>query len=209
MYENELYHWGILKQKWYHRRYQNPDGTWTQEGLERRRAARAAAQKKALAKARKTRAKNQAEKKKIEATRNKYKNNIVGMHAHRDLYTDDELKRARERYDIEKKIYDASEETKDRARKKLESAKNWVGTAVGMYEQLNKVYKIFNPDNKTDENSTGVKMAQQYAKDFIDSIGDTPYDKLDSAVMKKEVEALSNLATLERYSKGRFGGGGK
>lgn len=36
-WEGELYHWGIPKMKWGQNRYQNPDGTWTAEGLARRR----------------------------------------------------------------------------------------------------------------------------------------------------------------------------
>lgn len=35
---NELYHWGILGQKWGVRRYQNSDGTLTAEGIQRYRA---------------------------------------------------------------------------------------------------------------------------------------------------------------------------
>lgn len=34
---NELYHYGTKGQKWGRRRYQNPDGTWTEEGKKRRR----------------------------------------------------------------------------------------------------------------------------------------------------------------------------
>lgn len=34
---NNLYHSGILGQKWYRRRYQNEDGTYTEEGKKRRR----------------------------------------------------------------------------------------------------------------------------------------------------------------------------
>lgn len=33
----DIYHWGIKGQKWGTRRYQNPDGTYTEEGLARRR----------------------------------------------------------------------------------------------------------------------------------------------------------------------------
>lgn len=33
----ELYHWGIPFMKWGQQRYQNKDGTWTEEGLRRRR----------------------------------------------------------------------------------------------------------------------------------------------------------------------------
>lgn len=36
-YGNELYHYGILGQKWGIRRYQNPDGTYTNEGKERKK----------------------------------------------------------------------------------------------------------------------------------------------------------------------------
>ena len=35
--KDELYHHGIKGQKWYLRRYQNPDGTYTEEGLRRRK----------------------------------------------------------------------------------------------------------------------------------------------------------------------------
>lgn len=38
---DELYHWGIRDQKWGVRRYQNLDGTYTELGKERKRAARA------------------------------------------------------------------------------------------------------------------------------------------------------------------------
>lgn len=38
--ENALQHYGILGQKWGERRYQNPDGTYTEEGLKRKRKDR-------------------------------------------------------------------------------------------------------------------------------------------------------------------------
>lgn len=34
-YTNEMYHWGIPKMRWGERRYQNPDGTLTEEGKAR------------------------------------------------------------------------------------------------------------------------------------------------------------------------------
>lgn len=34
--DNELQHWGILGMKWGVRRYQNSDGSWTEDGLKRR-----------------------------------------------------------------------------------------------------------------------------------------------------------------------------
>lgn len=35
VFDDELYHHGILGQRWGHRRYQNEDGSWTPEGRER------------------------------------------------------------------------------------------------------------------------------------------------------------------------------
>ena len=37
MSRDELYHYGTKGQKWHQRRYQNPDGTWTEIGKQRRR----------------------------------------------------------------------------------------------------------------------------------------------------------------------------
>lgn len=37
LYSNELYHFQIKGAKWGYRRFQNEDGTWTEEGLRRRR----------------------------------------------------------------------------------------------------------------------------------------------------------------------------
>lgn len=34
MYDDELYHHGVKGQRWYHRRYQNYDGSLTQEGYQ-------------------------------------------------------------------------------------------------------------------------------------------------------------------------------
>lgn len=47
---SELYHYGIRNMKWGLNRYQLTDGTWTEEGLERRRAREGFGQKKKITK---------------------------------------------------------------------------------------------------------------------------------------------------------------
>lgn len=53
-WDGELYHWGIFGMKHGQRRYQNSDGTWTEEGLARRRERERKALEKQARSARKT-----------------------------------------------------------------------------------------------------------------------------------------------------------
>lgn len=79
-WEGELYHWGIPMMKWGQNRYQNRDGTWTAEGLARRRER----ERKAEAKRARKEAKASSRTKRL-----------------KDL-TDDELRKRIERANLEK-----------------------------------------------------------------------------------------------------------
>lgn len=87
MQENELYHYGVRGQKWGVRRYQNPDGSYTQEGLHRYGHSSSSGSSKAA----KAAAKAEAKQKRAEEREQK-------KPIHRlDKLSDDDLKQGIER----------------------------------------------------------------------------------------------------------------
>lgn len=69
--ENTLCHEGRQGMRWYHRRYQNPDGTWTELGKKRRRSGPSADAKKRAE--RKNEMKNLKSKSELDTARASYK----------------------------------------------------------------------------------------------------------------------------------------
>lgn len=92
MYTEYLYHSGIKGMKWGVRRFQNPDGTWTEAGKERYGRKAAKAIRKAEKKARK-----QAVKKLRRANRN------------RRIMSDEELEYAIKRLEKERRLKDLTD----------------------------------------------------------------------------------------------------
>lgn len=85
--ENELYHYGIKKQKWGVRRFQNPDGTLTEEG--RRRYGVGVASRKAYEKSARYKAKSDAYALKSKRAIDRY-----------DQFKSDKMKRKSEEYAV-------------------------------------------------------------------------------------------------------------
>lgn len=104
LYEESLAHFGIPGMKWGVRRFQNADGTWTEEGKRRYGKKIEKAIRKAERKAEK-KARKQAVKKIRRATRNRH------------ILDDDELERYINRLDREKKLKDLSDQYVDEGRK--------------------------------------------------------------------------------------------
>ena len=112
-YTNELYHHGIVGMKWGVRRYQNKDGSLTSTGKKRRSIGQVYTdhkkkkqQKERLEKARATREANKkaaAEREELIRTGDAKK-----ILKNKSKFTNEELQRAVDRLDLERKISDAS-----------------------------------------------------------------------------------------------------
>ena len=110
MYQNELYHHGILGQKWGIRRYQNSDGSLTAAGRKRYAGLTGKIRKikdtrqynktkKELAKARKARAAKAEQKK-------EWAKDPDTLRKHMDAFTDKEIDEAIERFSRDQKLAD-------------------------------------------------------------------------------------------------------
>lgn len=90
IHDVEIAHWGIKGQKWGLRRYQNPDGTLTEAGRIRYAKQQAKAE-----------AKEQLRQEKEARRREKIIQSPLRMYKHRHEFTNEEIKDAASRFEVE------------------------------------------------------------------------------------------------------------
>ena len=107
IYTEELYHHGILGQKWGVRRFQNKDGSLTSAGKKRRGVVGTIKQinrnhkrKQALKKARKTREENRKQQEELNKLKAEYRKSPKAMLDHQELFSNEEIAEANARFKL-------------------------------------------------------------------------------------------------------------
>jgi hypothetical protein len=133
--ENELYHHGILGMRWGVRRYQNADGTLTAAGRKRleKKETKTEADKQAIIKS----------------------GSAEIVQKHQAELSNEELKKAIERIDLNQRLSDVKDKQKANAAKKVERVANTVknistigSSGIKIYNTMATVRNAFSTSNK-------------------------------------------------------------
>ena len=139
----ELAHAGIKGQKWGFRRFQNPDGTWTEAGKMRYGSR---AEKREARKAAKENERIQNEIAAAAERRKKILENPAELKKHLDEFSDKEIADAIKKLETSRKLSDISQGDLQRAEKYFNSIANILGSTVRSYNSVATVMNMFIKD---------------------------------------------------------------
>lgn len=136
-----LLHYGILGMHWGIRRYQNPDGSLTPEGLERqRKRAERAEIRKEKRKARldeRQRKKEEREREYVARYKKKIMSDPKKLYKHLSEFSYEEIENALKFYDQKRRVHEAKN-------KKFGQAKDFINTALSYGDVANKTIDFLN-----------------------------------------------------------------
>ena len=157
--ETELSHYAIKGQKHGVRRFQYPDGRWTEAGKIRygSRSEKREARKRA-----KEDKRTQKEVEAAEARRNKILNNPAELRKHLDEFTAKEVADAIKKFDTSRKLADISKADLQRAEAYVNSIANILSAAVRGYNSVAAMMNTFIKD--ADKKIPGMKAPNTDAK---------------------------------------------
>ena len=157
--ETELSHYAIKGQKHGVRRFQYPDGRWTEAGKIRygSRSEKREARKRA-----KEDESTQKEVKAAEARRNKILNNPAELRKHLDEFSAQEVADAIKKFDTSRKLADISKADLQRAEAYVNSIANILSASVRGYNSVAAIMNTFIKD--ADKKIPGTKAPNTDAK---------------------------------------------
>lgn len=142
--ENELSHYAILGQKHGVRRFQYPDGRWTEAG-KIRYGSRAKEKREARKRAKET----ERTQKEVEAAaerRKKILENPAELRKHLDEFSEQEVADAIKKFDTSRKLADISKADLQRAEAYFNSIANILGASVRGYNSVATIMNTFLKD---------------------------------------------------------------
>lgn len=157
--ETELSHYAIKGQKHGVRRFQYPDGRWTEAGKIRygSRSEKRDARKRA-----KEDERTQKEVKAAETRRNKILNNPAELRKHLDEFSAQEVADAIKKFDTSRKLADISKADLQRAEAYVNSIANILSASVRGYNSVAAIMNMFIKD--ADKKIPGTKAPNTDAK---------------------------------------------
>lgn len=203
---NSITHFGILGMKWGVRRYQNKDGSLKAAGKTRyKKGIRGAIQKyknkKRMAKVRAAKVEKARQAEEREALKKKITSSAKELNKNRELsrelLTDQEYNKIRERLNNEQLVYDMSRKEKDRTRQAIERALDYSQTAVKAYNAYNAWSKILGlkSDNSTAKAS---KEVSDKAKSLLSEKRDKSKSKKDFQYLLDNLPDSINNETIQK-----------
>lgn len=194
-FSNELYHYGILGQKWGIRRFQNPDGTLTEAGrkryrvtetgdlVEKTRAERKAdakqARKEKLEQQRQTRLEREHETEEKKKARIAKSRDPELIYKNRKLFTADELNRMALEINAEDNMARLAKNRQKQGKtfidrldgfsKGINTGANLVNAGANFVSAMQKLGKLFDEESEQDKTRKQAEKDAKYYRDWYES----------------------------------------
>lgn len=212
-YSTYLIHYGVSGQKWGVRNYQNSDGTWTEEGLRRRRKDSEKLFKQMSRGGKHTRVNEYGVAKNDPRTENTYKKLTKNKVIQEALKDEKFVKAQTEAFNAERKYFAPDPDdvmyrvwNKKHFNPETASDEEWEKIRIETDKQYKKELKIFRELDKKDPATIAIKNLDKETSRLADAIA-AEYGnvKIGDITYKKHLEKLIDYAGTQQYMHKTYG----